>query len=116
MAWTRKGGRRCPRDLGYDGGMVVTHVVLPIICFIVGALTLSIGLVTEYRQSRRVGSYAIVPTLPNAVAAALFITFGIWFLPYAIPWWVFPLAFAAMVFVFGLAIVRATRRRSERVE
>jgi MFS-type transporter involved in bile tolerance (Atg22 family) len=85
-----------------------------IACFIVGALAFLNGFVTEYRQSRRIGPYAIVPTLPWAVPAASFVVFGLWFVPYNIPWWSLPLAFIGAVVVFGYGIMLATRDSSQR--
>jgi len=78
-------------------------------CFVLAALVFLLGFVTEYRQSRRVGPYASVPTLPHAVGAAIFVVLGMANCS-DIPWWVLPPAFAAGVVVFGYAIMRATRR------
>jgi hypothetical protein len=84
--------------------------------FVIAALAFLYGFVTEYRQSRRVGPYAIVPTLPCAVASAICVVFGLWLLPYDIPWWILPLAFIGAVVVFGYAMMRATRRHSDKEE
>lgn len=91
---------------------------LAIICFGMAALCYLVGFVTEYRQSRRVGPYAIVPTLPYAVAAALFATMGQVSLRLliAIPWWTFPLVFVCAVVIFGYGITFANARRDCRKE
>jgi hypothetical protein len=83
-------------------------LLLPIVCFICATLAFLNGFLTEYRQSRRRGPYATVPTLPWAVAAAIFVVFGLLLLPYDIAWWTLPLAFVGAVLVFGSAIMRAT--------
>jgi hypothetical protein len=90
--------------------------VLSIICFVMATLAFLNGFVTEYRQSRRPGPYAIVPTLPWAFLAALFVLFGLWFLPYDVPWWAYPLAFVVALITFGFAIIRATRHRQSKGE
>jgi ABC-type Fe3+-siderophore transport system permease subunit len=44
-----------------------------------------------------------------AVAAAILLVFGLWFVPYNIPWWSLPLAFIGAVVVFGYGIMLAAR-------
>ena len=80
---------------------------LAIASFVAAALCFLNGIVTEYRQTRRVGPYAIVPTLPYAVAAAIFVTLGLWFLPASLPWWTYPVGFASALVVCGFTILRA---------
>src|SRR6516225_5833829 len=52
-------------------------LILAISCFVVAILAFMIGFVTEFRQSRKIGPYAIVPTLPWAVGAGLFVGFAL---------------------------------------
>jgi hypothetical protein len=80
---------------------------IAIACFVLATLAFLFGFVTEYRQSRRFEPYALVPALPWAVTAAIFVAMGLWWLPYAIPCWVIPFAFVAATVVFGYAILRA---------
>jgi O-antigen/teichoic acid export membrane protein len=89
-------------------------LILAISCFVVAILAFMIGFVTEFRQSRKIGPYAIVPTLPWAVGAGLFVGFALLFLHIA--WWIILLAFGGAVVVFGYAIIRASRRDSPKME
>jgi hypothetical protein len=86
------------------------RLYLAIACFALAALAFLNGFVTEYRQSRRVGPYAIEPTLPWAVAAAIFVVLGLGLIPGGVPWWAFPVAFVAAVVAFGFGIYRAGAR------
>jgi hypothetical protein len=86
-------------------------------CFLMAAVSFLNGFVTEYRQSRRVGPYAIVPTLPWAVAAALFVLLGlVALLRQGVPWWCLPLAFVGSLVVFGRAIMWAGSSSSSAAE
>jgi hypothetical protein len=87
------------------------RLFLAIACFLLAAYAFVYGFVTEYRQSRQVGPFAIVPTLPFAVAAALQLVLGLLLLPCEISWWIFPLTFFGAVVVFGFAIMHAGSHR-----
>jgi len=87
-----------------------------IACFGLAALGFLNGVVTEYRQSRRVGPYAIVPTLPWAVAAALLLALGLASLRLGVPWWAFPLVFVAASAGFGYGIILADAGRNSRTK
>jgi hypothetical protein len=89
---------------------------LAIACFGIAALAFLKGFITEYRQSRESGPYSIQPTLQWAVAAAVFVPFGLWFLPLSIPWWAFPLALMSAVFTFVFGIWCASARQDSRGE
>jgi hypothetical protein len=56
---------------------------------------------------RRGKPVSLVGTLPWAVAAAIFLSFGLLSLP--IPWWNAPIGFVIGVVVFGNSIIRASR-------
>jgi hypothetical protein len=84
---------------------------IAIACFILAALAFLIGFVTEYRQSRQAGPIAIVPTLPYAPAAALFLLLGLLLLPSSLSWWVYPTAFVGSALAFGYAIMNAAPNR-----
>ena len=86
-------------------------LMLAIACIVIAALAFLNGFVTEFRQSRRVGPYAIVPTLPWGVAAAIFVDFGFWFLS-CVPWWTLPFVIIGATLVFGYGILRATRKNA----
>ncbi len=84
---------------------------IAIACFVLAALAFLNGLVTEYRQSREKGPIAMVPTLPQAVAAAMWVAIGLLWLPVAIPWWAYLLGFFGSALVFGCLINCAGRRK-----
>jgi hypothetical protein len=65
------------------------------------------GFITEWRQNRSTRPDAIVPTLPWALAAAIFALFGMFWLRADIPWWVYPLALTGCVLLFGWGITKA---------
>jgi len=88
-------------------GIAIVSFVLSIIAFLY-------GVVTEHRQSRAKGPVAIVPTLPWAVAGAVFIVLGLFWLPTKIPWWVCILAFFGSAVTFGYIISSATQGRKTR--
>lgn len=85
--------------------------IVAILCFAASAIALTIGVVTEYRQTRPRKDNAIVPTLPWAVAGAMFFVLGLFWIPRSIPWWIYPVAFIGAVFAFGYLITRAAARR-----
>lgn len=85
--------------------------VIAIACFTLATIALTIGVVTEYRQTRAHGPVATVPTLPWAVAGAMMVVLGLFWLPQSIPWWIYPVAFFGAVFTFGYTICRAAARR-----
>ena len=86
-------------------------------CFAMATLSFLNGVVTEYRQSRRVGPFAIVPTRPWAVAAALFVLLGLVALvQHGVPWWCSPLGFIGCLVVFGYAIMRASPPQQRQAE
>jgi heme A synthase len=81
-------------------------LALSIFCFIFAAIAFLDGFITEYKQSRKVGS-AAVPTLPMAVVAAFLVMLGLLHLPYHVPLWILPLAFVGSTVIFGYAISNA---------
>ena len=81
---------------------------ISIACFVFAALSFGWGFVTEYRQSRTPGPVAIVPTLPFAVAAGVFVEFGVLWLRLAIPFWVHVIVFLGSTVLFGFAILKAS--------
>jgi hypothetical protein len=85
--------------------------IVAILCFAASAIALTIGVVTEYRQTRPREDNAIVPTLPWAVASALFVVLGLFSLPRSMPWWLYPVVFIGAAFAFGYLISRAAARR-----
>jgi hypothetical protein len=78
--------------------------------FSAAALAFLYGFVTEWRQSRRgpnSAENAIVPTLPWAVAAAMFVMLGALCTGWDLAWWAYPLLFLGCAVLFGYAIAWA---------
>ena len=86
----------------------MSATTVSIVCFIFAAISFIWGLVTEYRQSRAEGPIAIVPTLPFAVAAGIFVTFGLAWLHLDIPFWIHFIVFFGSSALFIFAIVNAS--------
>jgi hypothetical protein len=84
---------------------------ISIVCFVVAALGFGWGFVTEYRQSRAAGPVAIVPTLPFAVAAGLFVEFGVLWLRLGIPFWVHVIVLLGSTGLFVFAILKVSAGR-----
>ena len=79
-------------------------------CFLFAAACFLYGFVTEWHQSRAQGPVAIVATLPFAVAAAVFLSLGLFWLPGNVPWWAYPLTFFGSVLGLGWLIAKANGR------
>jgi hypothetical protein len=86
-------------------------IALATICFGVAIGATSIGVVTEYRQTRAEGPVAIVGTMQWSPAAAIFSLLGLLALPISLDWWWYPIIFLAVLFVSGWAIIGAGKRR-----
>ncbi len=78
-----------------------------IFAFTASTTAFLIGFMTELRQARQIRRgepIALVPTLPYAAAAAVFLMLGLFALP--IPWWIAPIGFLCGMLVFGALIMR----------
>ena len=87
------------------------RTAIAVLCFLFSIAAFLNGLITEYRQSRKGGPIAIVPTLPSAAQGALMIALGLFWLPTPVPWWAYPVAFFGATAVYGFFIHKATYRR-----
>jgi hypothetical protein len=83
---------------------------ISIVCFAFAALSFGWGFMTEYRQSRAAGPVAIVATLPFAVAAGVFVEFGVLWLRLNVPFWVHAIVFLGSTILFGFGILKASAR------
>ena len=86
-------------------------LIVAIVCFTIAAAAFLYGFITEWRQTRTTKYNAMVPTLPWAVVAAIFVVFGLSWLRTGIPWWAYPLAFFGSGLVSGWAITAANAHR-----
>ena len=82
------------------------EIALAVACFVVSGLAFGWGFLTEVRQQIRIKRgepVSVVPTLPFAVQAAVFVMFCLCFLP--IPWWIAPIGLVIAVIVLGKMIL-----------
>ena len=85
-------------------------IAISIACFALAALSFGWAFVMEYRQSRSDGPVAIVPTLPFAVPAGIFVEFGLLWLRLDIPFLAHVIIFISSTILFAFGILGASAR------